>query len=87
MKLILAVIRDTDDGPITSKLVERGYRVTRLASTGGFLRKGNVTLMIGVDEEQLEEVFTLVEKTASPPEPGHHRATMFVINATSFEQI
>jgi uncharacterized protein YaaQ len=87
MKLILAVVRDSDEAPVINKLVERGYRVTRLASTGGFLRKGNVTLMIGVDVEQVQTVIDLMREACGPPESNQHRATLFVLNATHFEQI
>jgi len=87
MKLILAVVRDTDETPVLNKLVEKGYRVTRMASTGGFFRKGNVTLLIGVDEEQVQPVFDLMREAAGPPEPSQHRATLFVLNTQHFEQI
>ena len=87
MKLILAVVRDSDESPVISKLVEKGFRVTRMASTGGFLRKGNVTLLIGVEEEQVQEVFDLMRGACGPPEASQHRATMFVLNTTHFEQV
>jgi uncharacterized protein YaaQ len=88
MKLILVVVRDTDDAAVIGSLVGKGYRVTRMASTGGFLRKGNVTLMIGVDEEQIEEVVALIRQACTPETEGEqHHATLFVLNAPRFEQI
>lgn len=87
MKLILAVIRDSDDSAVTSALVNKGYRVTRMASTGGFLRRGNVTLMIGVEEEQVQPVTELIKGAAGQPEEGQARATLFVLNAPGFTQI
>jgi uncharacterized protein YaaQ len=88
MKIILAVVRDVDDRRVIDQLVARDYRVTRIASTGGFLRRGNVTLLIGVeDDARVQGVIDLLRETCSPPEPGQYRATVFVINAEHFEQV
>ena len=87
VKLIIAIVRDIDAGAVVEQLVARRYRVTRVASTGGFLRRGNVTLLIGVDEQQVQSVIDILRDTCSPPEPGQHRATIFVVDAPHFEQI
>ena len=87
MKLIIAIVRDVDAGPVIEKLVTRGHRVTRVASTGGFLRRGNVTLLIGAEEQHVETVIDTLRDTCSPPEPGQHRATLFVVDASHFEQV
>jgi uncharacterized protein YaaQ len=50
MKLIVATIQDQDADAATSNLTNRGYRVTRIGSTGGFLRQGNTTLLVGVED-------------------------------------
>lgn len=87
MKLILAVVRDIDTESILNTLLPKGFRVTRLASTGGFLRRGSTTLMIGVDEGQEAEVITFLKGAVGKPDPEQHRLTIFVLNATSYEQI
>lgn len=87
MKLIIAIVRDIDAGPVIEQLVAFDYRVTRVASTGGFLRRGNATLLIGVEEQQVQSVIDLLRNTCSPPEPTHHRATIFVVDAPYFEQV
>lgn len=87
MKLILTIIRDVDDAKVLDALVTRGYRVTRVASTGGFLRRGNVTLLIGAEAEQVQPLIDLMRETCSPPEPDQHRAIVFVVDAPHFEQI
>jgi len=87
MKLIIAIVRDTDDGPVVERLTSQGHRVTRVASTGGFLRRGNVTLLIGVEVEQVQPVIDLLRETCAPPPPGQNRATVFVVAASHFEQI
>ncbi len=86
MKLILAVVRDIDTESVIRTLIKEGYRVTRLASTGGFLRRGNMTLMIGVDEGDEQKVIDLMREAVSPPEKEQHRITLFVLNATGSEQ-
>ncbi|HDQ70855.1 MAG TPA: hypothetical protein ENN19_02030 [Chloroflexi bacterium] len=87
MKLIIAIIGDKDAHPVTERLVNRDYRVTRIASTGGFLRRGNVTLLIGVEAQHVESVIDILRETCSPAESNQHRATIFVVNAPHFEQI
>ena len=87
MKLIIAIIRDTDDRQVLDALVTRSYRVTRVASTGGFLRRGNVTLFVGVEPEQVQDVLDLLRESTAPPAAGEHRATVFVVDAPHFEQI
>ena len=87
MKLIIAICRDVDAGPVVDALITAGHRVTRVASTGGFLRRGNVTLLIGVEEQNVQSVIDVFKDTCSPPETGQHRATIFVVNAPHFEQI
>jgi uncharacterized protein YaaQ len=61
MKLIIAIVQDDDAGDLIDILTEEGFRVTKLATTGGFLKSGNTTLMIGVEEDKVDKVLTLVE--------------------------
>lgn len=63
MKLIIAVVQDTDADDAIAALVEAGYRVTRVASTGGFFRQGNTTLLCGVDDEAVCHVVRLLRHT------------------------
>lgn len=61
MKLIIAVIQDEDTTRLLSALMQEGFGVTKLATTGGFLRSGNTTLMIGVDEERVDACIRCIE--------------------------
>ena len=47
MKMILAVVQNVDADTVIDALLDAGHRTTRLASTGGFLREGNTTLLVG----------------------------------------
>jgi uncharacterized protein YaaQ len=87
MKVIIAVIRDIDEDRVINQLVSSGYRVTRMSSTGGFLRRGNATLMIGADEEQLTKVQNQIEGACSEPDPGQNRAVLFVLNVRDFKVV
>ena len=53
MKLIIAIVQDEDASRLVSNLMSEGYGVTKLATTGGFLRAGNTTLLVGVDDDKL----------------------------------
>ena len=71
-KLVIAVIQNEVADAVVDALLEADFRTTRLASTGGFLRRGNTTLMIGADESQVDYVLDLIRQTArsgmAPPE-------------------
>jgi uncharacterized protein YaaQ len=58
-----------------------------MASTGGFLRKGNVTLLIGLPEEKIETVIEIFRQTCCPAEEGRNRAILFAVDAPLFEQL
>ncbi len=62
MKLIIAIVQDEDASRLVSQLMKNGYGVTKLATTGGFLRAGNTTLLIGVDDEKMPAVMEIIEK-------------------------
>ncbi len=87
MKIILAVIRDSDEARVVEEMVNLSIRVTRMASTGGFLRRGNVTLMIGVEEERLEGVTSLIRKTCTTADGFENRAVLFVLNAVDYRKV
>ena len=62
MKLIIAIVQDEDASRLISTLMSDGYRVTKLATTGGFLRSGNTTLLVGVEDDKLPNAMSIIEK-------------------------
>jgi uncharacterized protein YaaQ len=86
MKLIFAIVRDSDSDSVTQVLTSADFRVTRVASTGGLLRRGMTTLLIGLEAEQVDEAIQLLRKTCTPADDGK-RATIFVVPVDRFEQI
>jgi uncharacterized protein YaaQ len=63
MKLIFAIVQDEDVDNLVDALVSEGFRTTRIGSTGSFLRMGNSSLMIGVDDHQVPQVTAIVRRT------------------------
>ncbi|HIR11265.1 MAG TPA: cyclic-di-AMP receptor [Candidatus Fimenecus excrementavium] len=65
MKLIIAIVNSEDASAVLSELTRQGFSVTKLATSGGFLRAGNVTMMIGVEEEQVQKALSVIEEFSS----------------------
>jgi uncharacterized protein YaaQ len=70
MKMIVAVVRDEYAGNLTDLLTQKGFGATKLASTGGFLKAGNTTFLIGVAATQLEEVLGLIRSVCMGKGPA-----------------
>lgn len=94
MKLLIAVVQDQDAGPLMHRLIEKGFGATKLASTGGFLRQGNTTIFIGVDDEQVDAARECIRQNcrhrrqaAGPSEVEVGAATVFVLGVDRFERI
>lgn len=62
MKLIYVIVRNIDSSHVIEALNKKGFYITKLASTGGFLREGNTTLMIGTESPKVDEVIDIVKK-------------------------
>ncbi len=88
-KFIIAIVGAADSENVMNTLVANHYAVTRIASTGGFLRRGGqTTLLIGVDESAVSHALDLIRSACrSEPQPDEHRATLFVLDTVLFEQI
>ncbi len=74
MKLVMAIVNDEDGNLVLSELSKNKFSVTKLATTGGFLKAGNMTLITGVEDEQVQTVIDIIKSkskrrkqiTASP---------------------
>lgn len=62
MKLVFAIVHDEDGPKVMDELNKAGFSVTKLCSTGGFLKAGNTTLLVGVEEVKLETVMEIIKK-------------------------
>jgi len=84
MKLIIAIVRDSDSETVLHSLMTHNLRVTQIASSGGFLRRGNSTLLVGVEDEQLESTLQMIRENCKPAEGDERRGVIFVIKVDQF---
>jgi uncharacterized protein YaaQ len=87
MKMVILIVKDQDADEITQTLTSEKYRITRVASTGGFLRSGVVTFLIGMRDERVDRALELVRAKLPPLSSGEKRATLFVVPVERFEQV
>ncbi len=64
MKLIIAIVNKDDASSVSDSLRDHGYYSTKLATTGGFLKAGNTTFLIGVEEEKLEGALECIKNNS-----------------------
>jgi len=65
MKLILAIVQGDDANNLLDELMRTGYRATLISTTGGFLREGNATVLVGVEDAQVPRVLQVIQATCS----------------------
>ncbi len=65
MKLIMAIINKDDGAEVQKELTKAGFSVTKLSTTGGFLMAGNITYLIGIDDNKVDNVLSIIEKFSS----------------------
>ena len=87
MKMIIVIVKDADAEPVTRALTDNDFRVTRIASTGGFLRSGVVTLLIGVEDDRVDAGIQVVREHLKETDTHKGRATLFVVPVQRFEQV
>lgn len=63
MKIILAIVQDKDSNRLANELIDANIRATKLSSTGGFLKAGNSTFIVGIDDDRVEEALDLIRIT------------------------
>jgi uncharacterized protein YaaQ len=79
LKLILAILRDKSEDRVTKALTSGGFRVTAIASSGGFLKQGMTTLIVGVEDAQLENALSTLRGACTGLESGKKCAKIFVM--------
>lgn len=62
MKLVIAIVNYDDSNAVSQSLTKKGFSSTKLATTGGFLRAGNATILVGVDEEKVQAVIDTIKE-------------------------
>lgn len=97
MKLIQAIVHNDDADVVINALLAQGFRATRMASTGGFLRAGNTTIVSGLEEDQVDEALNIIKQhvksrlyTPAWPQAKEVEvsgAIVFVINVERLERL
>jgi len=94
MKLIIAIVQDDFTPKVIKSLTNNNYRTTKLSSTGGFLKSGNTTLLIGVEDDKVDEVVKLIEDECKDKKvmKGKNEITvgganLFILNMDNFKRI
>lgn len=68
MKLLIAIINNDDSHKVLNEISRAGLYATKLSTTGGFLKAGNMTLIMGVEEDRLEDALDILRKNCSKRE-------------------
>lgn len=87
MKMIMAIVQPKDSNKLRDAFINHNIGATKLSSTGGFLREGNTTFMIGVDDDRVDEVLNIIKDNAksreqymTPPSQMDNGAASIPIN-------
>jgi len=92
-RLVLAIVQNAHANAVQSSLLEHKFRVTRINTAGGFLRRGNVTFLVGVTTDQVGEVVEIIRANAPRQEPAEgtgeptQSAMLFVLPVARFARI
>ena len=78
MKLVFAIVSNDDASLVNSSLTKAGFHVTKLATTGGFLKAGNTTFIIGTEDEKVDKLLELLRRQCS-------RRTQMMPNTTAMD--
>ena len=85
MKLVVAVVQDQDSNRLSNALTKNNFRATKLASTGGFLRSGNTTFIVGTDDSKIPQLLDIIkdncrsrEQMVSPVSPLGGNADSYI---------
>lgn len=78
MKLLLAIVNNDDSAVVANNLTAKGFIATKLSTTGGFLKAGNTTFLIGIDDEKVDEVIGIIRNFS-------HKRKQVVGDETEFD--
>ncbi|HKJ27285.1 MAG TPA: cyclic-di-AMP receptor [Anaerolineales bacterium] len=88
MKMIVCILQDSDKDKASDALNENGYSVTIIPSTGAYFRRGNATMIAGVEDDQVDDAISIIrEAVKREDEPELKRATLFVINVDQYSKV
>lgn len=65
MKLVIGIVNNDDAGDLIAEITQASFQVTKLSTSGGFLKMGNVTVLVGVEDERVDEVIEIFKNCCS----------------------
>lgn len=68
MKLVISIVQDVDAENLVEEITKKNFRVTRMSTTGGFLKSGNSTLLSGIEDERVEEYLNIIKNNCKTRE-------------------
>jgi uncharacterized protein YaaQ len=91
-KLVLAIVQDQDAGRVVDALVASSFSTTRINTYGGFLKRGNATILIGVDSAEVDRVIEVIDdncqaRTTPDGEVKLGAGTVFVLGVADFQRL
>ena len=88
MKMIIAIVDDNLYPQVSQALIKSNFRVTRLATTSGFLRGGETSMFVGVDNHQVDNALQIIRgQIPASPDTNKKQATIYVLNVKSFNHL
>lgn len=84
MKLIFAIVHDQTQEKLSDALTSAGFGVTAIASSGGFLKRGMTTLLVGVEDDKVNSALETIRGNCHPLEEGGKSAVIFVLKVDDF---
>ncbi len=87
MKLLFSIVEDRVAGKIVDALTRRRFGVTRIDTVGGFLRRGNATLLIGVEDDQIDEAIAVMREAVPERPVPDARGPIFVLRVDQSERM
>ena len=71
MKLVVSIVNGDDAHDLTDALKQQGFQSTKISTTGGFLREGNATILVGIEDDKVSAVLNTIRENC-------HRRTQYV---------
>jgi uncharacterized protein YaaQ len=86
MKIVLSIVSVAAVDTVSNTLIERNCKVTHIGSMGGFRRRGNSTLIVGLEESRVQDTLVAIrEACAKRKRSDEHTVTTFVLDALIFQ--
>ena len=68
MKMLVVIVQSKDSNRLRKALTAANIQMTQLSTTGGFLREGNATFLIGIADDRVQDVLDVIKKNAKSRE-------------------